>query len=216
MQDEHWRYQGGPAATVTPGTWQLVQAAVSTELAQGARAFGVQFEVVGGHGEVAVHVDTFTQGRSATPTPTITTAPPPTHTVPAPIIPAPPTPTPRAVAPLTLSTPGQTEPGTRRTWSTTLSAAGGSAPCTWQVTGLPRGMTASPGDDGTLAVSGTLTRTGGPYQVSVTVTDARGTSASTVLDLDVRRPSTTTSGPRAHPVHVSRCGSTPRWSSAVG
>lgn len=62
VQDEQWRYQGGPTAVLTPGTWQRVQATVPPGLAGKARAFGVQLEVVDGHGEVSVLVDSLTQG----------------------------------------------------------------------------------------------------------------------------------------------------------
>lgn len=110
VQDEQWRYQGGPTAMLTPGNWQRVQATVSTELGQKARAFGVQLEVVGGHGEVTAHVDTFTQGHSAAPTT--------------------PTPTPPSVDPLKVSTTAWTDPSARRTWSTTRSARGGTEPYT--------------------------------------------------------------------------------------
>ena len=78
-----------------------------------------------------------------------------------------------------------------QSYSATLSATGGTTPYTWQVTGLPPGLTRSGA-----AISGTPTA-GGNFNITITVTDAVGGTATVTtgiwiefaqLTLDVQLP----------------------------
>ncbi|TDE02429.1 choice-of-anchor D domain-containing protein [Jiangella asiatica] len=71
-------------------------------------------------------------------------------------------------------------------YGATLRASGGEAPYTWAATGLPPGLTLTPSSGliGTDAAAPAVTDAA-PATVAVTVTDARGSTATAELPLDV-------------------------------
>jgi putative Ig domain-containing protein len=76
---------------------------------------------------------------------------------------------------ITGSLPSSGTVGTAYTGS--LSASGGSKSYTWNVTGLPTGVTASGTSSATLSVSGTPTAAG-PFNVTATLTDTKSHTAT--------------------------------------
>lgn len=75
-------------------------------------------------------------------------------------------------------------------FSATLTPSGGTSPFTWTVSGLPPGIITTPATGGTgatLAFSGTPT-TKGNYTVSVTVTDAAGSTKNQTYPVQINDP----------------------------
>jgi hypothetical protein len=74
--------------------------------------------------------------------------------------------------------------------STTLTATPGTSPFTWTYTGLPNGLNTVPASGGmgaTLVISGTPT-TKGPNTLSVTVTDAAGSTINQTYPIQINDP----------------------------
>jgi uncharacterized protein (TIGR03437 family) len=90
---------------------------------------------------------------------------------------------------LPIATVGSAYPGA------TVTAAGGTAPYRWSATGLPPGMSIG---SSTGTIAGTPTATGGPFSVSVTVTDSTGATASHSYTIAVNS-AVTVSGPASLP-----------------
>jgi large repetitive protein len=89
--------------------------------------------------------------------------------------------TPPPPAPLQIVAPGAGTPddvGTvGESFDETLEASGGVTPYSWAITGLPPGLSITPGPSEESEISGTPT-TAGTYSFTITVTDSTGTKAS--------------------------------------
>ena len=89
--------------------------------------------------------------------------------------------TPPPPAPLQIIAPGARTPddvGTvGESFLETLEATGGVYPYTWTITGLPPGLSITPGPSQTSDISGTPT-TAGTYPMTITVTDSAGNQAT--------------------------------------
>jgi hypothetical protein len=89
--------------------------------------------------------------------------------------------TPPPPAPLQIVAPGAGTPddvGTvGESFDETLEASGGVTPYSWAITGLPPGLSITPGPSEESEISGTPT-TAGTYSFTITVTDSTGTRAS--------------------------------------
>ena len=83
--------------------------------------------------------------------------------------------------PLQIAAPGAGTPddiGTAgQSFLETLQASGGVPPYSWAITGLPPGLSITPGPSEESEISGTPT-TAGTYPLTITVTDSAGTQVS--------------------------------------